>query len=242
MTFKNFWRPLGLCAFAMGACLAAAAHEPQPDWPNLSAYRSANAQLPPPAKGERRVVFMGDSITEFWAKAQWHPQHINRGISGQTTHQMLLRFRQDVIALRPNVVVILAGTNDVAGNTGPATTDMIAGNIASMVELAQTHGIRVVLASVLPASAFYWAPDLRPAEKIVELNGKIRALAQSHGCVHLDYFSPMVNDSLGLKREFSDDGVHPNEVGYITMSRLVQSAIAKALKSPQPRSAPVTAR
>ena len=242
MKFQKLWLPFLLCAFSASACVAAAAQEPPPDWPNLSAYRSANAQLPPPAKGERRVVFMGDSITEFWAKAQWHPQHINRGISGQTTHQMLLRFRQDVIALRPNVVVILAGTNDVAGNTGPATTDMIAGNIASMVELAQTHGIRVVLASVLPASAFYWAPDLRPAEKIVELNGKIRALAQSHGCVHLDYFSPMVNDTLGLKREYSDDGVHPNEVGYITMSRLVQSAIAKALKSPQPRSAPVTAR
>jgi len=215
---------------------------PHPDWPNLNAYRTANSQLSLPAKDERRVVFMGDSITEFWTKAQWHPQHINRGISGQTTPQMLLRFRQDVIELQPSLVVILAGTNDVAGNTGPATTPMIAGNIASMVELAQAHGIRVVLSSVLPASGFYWAPELRPAQQIVELNGQIQTLAKRYGCIYLDYFSPMVNEQLGLKREFSEDGVHPNEVGYITMARLAEKAIAAAFKSAAIRSTRTSSR
>jgi lysophospholipase L1-like esterase len=195
------------------------------DWAKLNAYRSANAQIRPLAEGERRVVFMGDSITEFWSKSQWNSAHINRGISGQTTPQMLLRFRQDVIDLHPNIVVILAGTNDVAGNTGPATNEMIAGNIASMAQLAQTNGIKVVLASVLPASGFYWNPEARPAQQIVGLNEQIKVMAKRYGCVYLDYFTAMVNADLGLKREFSEDGVHPNEAGYITMSKLAENAI-----------------
>ena len=201
------------------------------DWAKLNAYRSANAQIRPLAEGERRVVFMGDSITEFWSKSQWNSAHINRGISGQTTPQMLLRFRQDVIDLHPNIVVILAGTNDVAGNTGPATNEMIAGNIASMAQLAQTNGIKVVLASVLPASGFYWNPEAKPAQQIVELNEQIKMVAKRYGCVYLDYFSAMVNSDSGLKREFSDDGVHPNEMGYVVMSRLAKSAIAAASRS-----------
>ena len=201
------------------------------DWAKLNAYRSANAQIRPLAEGERRVVFMGDSITEFWSKSQWNSAHINRGISGQTTPQMLLRFRQDVIDLHPNIVVILAGTNDVAGNTGPATNEMIAGNIASMAQLAQTNGIKVVLASVLPASGFYWNPEAKPAQQIVELNEQIKMVAKRYGCVYLDYFSAMVNSDSGLKREYSDDGVHPNEMGYVVMSRLAKSAIAAASRS-----------
>jgi lysophospholipase L1-like esterase len=195
------------------------------DWAKLNAYRSANAQIRPLAEGERRVVFMGDSITEFWSKSQWNSAHINRGISGQTTPQMLLRFRQDVIDLHPNIVVILAGTNDVAGNTGPATNEMIAGNIASMAQLAQTNGIKVVLASVLPASGFYWNPEARPAQQIVGLNEQIKVMAKRYGCVYLDYFTAMVNADLGLKREFSEDGVHPYEAGYISMSKLAENAI-----------------
>jgi lysophospholipase L1-like esterase len=201
------------------------------DWAKLNAYRSANSQIRPIAKGEHRVVFMGDSITEFWSKSQWNSAHINRGISGQTTSQMLLRFRQDVIDLHPNLVVILAGTNDVAGNTGPATNEMIAGNIASMVQLAKANGIKVVLASVLPASGFYWNPEAKPAQQIVELNEQIKMVAKRYGCVYLDYFSAMVNSDSGLKREYSDDGVHPNEMGYVVMSRLAKSAIAAASRS-----------
>lgn len=204
--------------------------EPNLDWANLQAYTTANTQLSAPAKGSPRIVFMGDSITEFWSKAQWNPAHINRGISGQTSPQMLLRFRQDVIALNPHMVVILAGTNDIAGNTGPATSAMIAGNIASMVELAKANGIKVVLASVLPASGFYWNPDARPAGQIAELNQLIKSMAYRYRCVYLDYFTPMVDETMGLKKEYSEDGVHPNEGGYILMSRLVLQAIARAEK------------
>jgi alpha-L-fucosidase len=215
----------------MASAIAAEEKGPNPDWPNLKAYQAANTQLPTPAKAVQRVVFMGDSITEFWSKTQWNPAHINRGISGQTSPQMLLRFRQDVINLHPKVVVILAGTNDVAGNTGPATTAMIADNIASMVQLAKANGIKVVLASVLPASSFYWNPEARPAPQIVELNQVLKAMAKRYDCVYLDYFTPMVNDNLGLKKEYSEDGVHPNEAGYITMSKLAARAIAKTTKT-----------
>jgi lysophospholipase L1-like esterase len=217
---------LGLC---LSHALAADAKE-EVDWPNLAAYRAANATTGLPSKGEMRVVFMGDSITEFWTKSYWNQSHINRGISGQTTPQMLLRFRPDVIALKPRVVVILAGTNDVAGNTGPATNEMIVDNIASMAELARAHHIKVVLASVLPAAGFYWNADARPAPQIADLNQKIKAYARAQKMTYLDYYSAMVDERPGLKKEYSEDGVHPNEAGYKVMIALVDKAIAKAAK------------
>ena len=226
MKLIQLFLSVALTLLASGPSHAAENTTPDLDWAKLNAYRSANAQTRPLVKGERRVVFMGDSITEFWSKSQWNPAHINRGISGQTTPQMLLRFRQDVIDLHPSIVVILAGTNDVAGNTGPATNAMIAGNIASMVQLAKANRIKVVLASVLPASRFYWNPEARPADQIIELNEQIKVVAKRFGCVYLDYFTAMVDADSGLKREFSGDGVHPNESGYIVMSKLAESAIA----------------
>jgi lysophospholipase L1-like esterase len=231
MKLLPFFLSVGLVLLSSGPTRAAEDSAPDLDWAKLNAYRSANSQTRPIAKGEHRVVFMGDSITEFWSKSQWNSAHINRGISGQTTPQMLLRFRQDVIDLHPNLVVILAGTNDVAGNTGPATNEMIAGNIASMVQLAKANGIKVVLASVLPASGFYWNPEAKPAQQIVKLNEQIKMLAKHYDCVYLDYFSAMVNSDSGLKHEYSDDGVHPNEMGYVVMSKLANSAIAAASRS-----------
>lgn len=207
----------------------AAGGEINPDWPNLAAYRSANAELGAPAKGEARVVFMGDSITEFWPKSQWTAGHINRGISGQTTPQMLLRFRPDVLELKPRVVVLLAGTNDVAGNTGPATVEMIVGNIASMVELAEVHRVRVVLCAVPPASSFYWNPELRPAEKILAVNRELKTLASGHHVEFVDYHTPLRDEQMGLKKDYSDDGVHPNEAGYRLMKQLVDQAIRAAV-------------
>ena len=156
--------------------------------------------------------------------------YIKRGISGQTTPQMLLRFRQDVIDLKPAAVVILAGTNDIAGNTGPATLDQILSNISSMAELAKAHNIKVVLSSVLPAYDYPWKPDLQPAEKIVALNKMIKDYANKNGFIYLDYFSAMSDERHGLKAGLGDDGVHPNLAGYKIMEPLVEKAIAEALK------------
>ena len=210
------------------------------DWPNLARYREANVKIPAPAKNEKRVVFMGDSITDIWAKPQMAPffpgkHYIGRGIGGQTTPQMLLRFRHDVIALEPRVVVILAGTNDIAGNTGPMSLEEIESNLASMTELARTHGIKVVLSSVLPV---YDAnrnerrepkmTDSRPPEKIVALNDWIKKYCAGHRLVYLDYFSAMVDDKGFLRRDLSDDGLHPNKAGYSVMAPLAERAIARA--------------
>lgn len=203
------------------------------DWADLARYRAANAELGPPEPGEDRVVFYGNSITEGWARL--FPTHfpgkpyIGRGIGGQTTPQMLVRFRQDVIALQPRVVVILAGTNDIAGNTGPSTLEMIQDNLVSMTELAQAHGIRVVLASVLPAYDYPWKPGLQPAPKIVALNAWIRDYAARRGAVYLDYHSAMADARQGLRSELTYDGVHPNEAGYRVMAPLAERAIAEAL-------------
>ena len=203
------------------------------DWASLARYRDENARLGAPRAGERRVVFMGNSITEGWARhfATTFPgkPYVGRGISGQTSPQMLVRFRQDVIALRPAVVVINAGTNDIAGNTGPSTLEMIQDNLASMVELAQANGIRVVLASVLPASDFPWKRGLEPAPKIVALNAWMRAYAARRGAVYLDYHAAMRDARDGLRAELSGDGVHPNEVGYRVMAPLAEAAIQAAL-------------
>jgi len=205
------------------------------DWPNLARYRDANAKLPPPAANENRVVFIGNSITEGWA--QYFPAmfagkpYINRGIGGQTTPQMLIRFRPDVIALKPKVVVILAGINDIAGNTGPSTLEMIEDNLASMTELAQSNGIRVVLSSVLPAADFPWRPGMDPAPKVIALNKWIKDYAAQRGAVYLDYHSAMSDEKGGMRTGLASDGVHPTEVGYRMMVPLVEEAIARALRS-----------
>lgn len=206
------------------------------DWPNLMRYRKANAELPPPAPGERRVVFLGNSITDGWAR--WFPEmfpgkpYIGRGIGGQTSPQMLVRFHQDVIALKPAAVVILAGTNDIAGNTGPSTLEMIEDNLESMTELAQANGIRVVLSSVLPVYDYPWRKGLEPAPKIVALNAWMKAYAARAGAVYLDYFSAMVDDRQGLRSDLTSDGVHPTKAGYLVMAPLAEQAIALALQRP----------
>jgi lysophospholipase L1-like esterase len=204
------------------------------DWPNLSRYAQSNAALPAPARNERRVVFMGDSITDGWKLAEYFPgkPYVNRGISGQTTPQMLIRFRPDVVDLKPKVVVILAGTNDIAGNTGPMTLEQIEDNLASMSEIARANGIRVVFSSVMPVFASESRPQFfkqRPPEKIVELNRWIQGYCERTGCVYLDYFSAMVDSEGLLKRELSQDGLHPNDAGYKLMAPMAESAIAKAL-------------
>jgi lysophospholipase L1-like esterase len=211
----------------------APASDPAQDWANLGRYRAANAALQPPAAGEARVVFMGDSITDSWARQTFFPgkPYVGRGISGQTTPQMLVRFRQDVVALQPRVVVILAGTNDIAGNTGPSTIQMIADNLMSMCDVARANDIRVVLASVLPASDFPWRRGLDPGPKIVELNRWIRGYAASQQLVYLDYYSALIGENLGMKPEYSKDGVHPTPAGYAVMAPLAEAAIAEALRT-----------
>ncbi|HLF85351.1 MAG TPA: SGNH/GDSL hydrolase family protein [Blastocatellia bacterium] len=210
------------------------------DWPALARYREANAGVTAPAKGETRVLFMGDSITDGWKLASYFPSkpYINRGISGQTTPQMLVRFRPDVLALKPQVVVILAGTNDIAGNTGPMTLEAIEGNLASMFELARLNGIRVVIASVLPVSDYAKSRDgkpinqttRRPPEKIISLNEWLKKHAAQNGLTYLDYFAAMVDEKGFLKEELSNDGLHPNDKGYVVMQPLVEQAIVAALK------------
>jgi acyl-CoA thioesterase I len=215
------------------------------DWPFLAKFRDADKLLPPPAQGETRVVFMGDSITEGWGmkgtattpdRGEFFPgkPYINRGISGQTTPQMLVRFRQDVILLKPQVVVLLAGTNDIAENTGKETPEEIGNNIASMSDLARANGIHVVLCSVLPASDFHWHKGLEPAPKIKALNAWMNDYAAKNGIIYVDYYSSMVNDEGGLKAELSPDGVHPNKAGYALMAPLAEAGIAEALKKPHP--------
>ena len=194
----------------------------------------ANEALGTPAKGEKRVVFMGNSITEGWINTcpeffEGRP-YINRGIGGQTTPQMLIRFRQDVINLHPKVVVILAGTNDIAGNTGPSTLEMIEDNLASMAEIAHANGIKVILCSVLPAYDYPWRKGMEPNVKIPELNKWIKNYAEKNKFIYLDYFSAMVDEKNGMQADLSGDGVHPNKKGYEIMQPMVEKAIAKALK------------
>src|SRR3954467_15654544 len=206
------------------------------DFGELARYRDANAKLAPPAPGENRVVFFGDSITDMWPLAQYFPgkPYINRGIGGQTTPQMLVRFREDVIALQPKVVVILSGTNDIAGNTGPMSLDEIEANYASFADLAKAHDIRLVFSSVLPihnytAESKELFADRSPA-KILSLNEWLKNYCASSGLIYLDYFSPMVDDHGLLKRNLADDGLHPNKAGYSIMAPLAEIAISKALK------------
>jgi lysophospholipase L1-like esterase len=205
------------------------------DWANLGKYESENKMVQPKKSGEKRVVLMGDSITEFWLKIQPDffsnkPYYIGRGISGQTTPQMLVRFRQDVIELQADVVVILAGVNDIAGNTGPTTNEKIVGNIISMIELAHANGIKVILCSVLPAANFNWRPNDKAAETIIQLNQLIQSYAKQQHIPYVDYHTAMADAKNGLPKEFSEDGVHPNLKGYQTMSPLLEKAINEVLK------------
>jgi len=212
------------------------------DYANYARYREANAKLAPPAKDEKRVVFMGDSITDGWKLAEYFPNEpfVNRGISGQTTSQMLIRFRPDVIDLKPKAVVILAGTNDIAGNTGPMTVEAIEANLLSMVELAHANGINVVLASVLPISDYNVRNGekiirsvQRPPAQILALNQWIKNLCAERKLVYLDYFSATVDDKGFLKAELANDGLHPNAEGYKIMQKLAAEAVKTALKNKQ---------
>jgi lysophospholipase L1-like esterase len=205
------------------------------DFGELKRYREADAALAPPAPTENRVVFLGDSITDYWKLADYFPgkPYINRGIDGQTTPQMLVRFRQDVIDLHPKILVVLAGTNDIAGVTGPARNEDIEVNYASMAELARVHHIRVVFASLLPAHNY--TPEakesfaLRPRERILALNAWLKDYCAKQDLVYLDYFSALVDDHGMLRRDLSDDGLHPNAAGYKIMAPLADKAITNAL-------------
>jgi lysophospholipase L1-like esterase len=214
------------------------------DWGNLARYKDVNRTLPAPAAGEARVVFMGDSITDAWPQPRYGSfftgkPYVGRGISGQTTPQMLLRFRPDVIDLKAKVVVVLAGTNDIAGNTGPYSNEEIQGNVQSMAELAKANGIKVVLSSILPVSAYHQAPAaplpqtmLRPMARIRAVNDWMKSYAAANGHVYLDYFSAMADDTGHLRTELSEDDLHPNAKGYAIMGPLAEAAIQRALRQP----------
>jgi lysophospholipase L1-like esterase len=205
------------------------------DYGQLARYRDANSSLVPAAPADNRVVFFGDSITDAWILAESFPgkPYINRGIGGQTTPQMLVRFRQDVIDLRPRVVVVLAGTNDIAGNTGPMRNEDVEANYASLAELARAHDIRLVFSSILPVHNYTpKAEDFfaqRPPERILTLNRWLKDYCEHNGCTYLDYFAVMVDDKGLLKRDLADDGLHPDKAGYAIMAPLAEKAIAKAL-------------
>jgi lysophospholipase L1-like esterase len=205
------------------------------DWASLKRYQTENSVLTAPKANENRVVFMGNSITQQWKSKdsvffQLNP-YICRGISGQTTPQMLIRFRQDVVDLQPKIVVILAGTNDIAGNTGPSTLEMIMNNLASMTEIAKANKINVILCSVLPAYDYPWRKGLEPNIKIPKLNGMIKDYCDKTNTFYLDYFSAMVDEKNGMKVELTTDGVHCTLEGYKVMESMVQEAIGKVLKT-----------
>ena len=205
------------------------------DFGQLARYRDADAALPAPAPDENRVVFYGDSITDIWKLVDYFPgkPYVNRGIGGQTTPQMLVRFRQDVIDLHPKVVVILAGTNDVAGNTGPMRNEEIEANLASMAELARIHGVRVVLSSLTPVHNYtekskdFFAQ--RPRARILELNRWLKDYSEKNHLVYLDYFSAMVDGNGMMRKDLADDGLHPNAAGFKIMAPLAEAAIERAL-------------
>jgi acyl-CoA thioesterase I len=251
-------RTLSQSLFAMLLCLPALAQQPAPSIPStgfagldeyrasrisiytddfgqLARYREADAALARPAAGESRVVFLGDSITDYWKLADYFPgkPYINRGIDGQTTPEMLVRFRQDVIGLHPKVLVVLAGTNDIAGVTGRASNEDIEANYASMAELARAHRIRMVFASVLPVHNYTHDAEesfaLRPRDRILALNKWLKDYCAKNGFVYLDYFSALVDERGMLKRTLADDGLHPTDAGYKIMASLAEKAIQKAL-------------
>lgn len=202
------------------------------DWANLNRFKDLNEKVLLEKNRGDRIVFMGNSITEIWLKQSpdffnTHLNFINRGISGQTTPQMVLRFRQDVIDLKPRAVVILAGTNDIAGNTGPSTQKMITDNIETMCELAVANQIEVILCSILPAKEYPWKKEIRPAESIVAINQWIESYAKKRGFIYVDYHTPMATEELGLIEKYTYDGVHPTAEGYAVMEPLILDAINK---------------
>ena len=227
--------PVSVAAADASAKALAAAQVKLADWPQLGRYQADNAALPVAAAGEQRVVFYGDSITDAWGRSpaagEFFPgkPYVNRGISGQTTAQMVVRFEQDVVHLKPAVVVILAGTNDVAGNTGPMTEGMTEDNFEAMVAIAKGSGIKVVIASITPASGYPWKLTVKPAESIKALNAGLKAMCAREGLVYLDYYTPMTNAAGGLDTELALDGVHPTAKGYEVMAPLAEKAIAEAL-------------
>ena len=196
-----------------------------PDWAYLEKYKNENAQIISQPFEENRIVFFGDSIIAGWSIYD-NKTYINRGINGQTTSQMLIRFRPDVINLKPETVVVLAGTNDIAGNTGLITLETILGNLKSMCELAKTNNIKVVLSSILPATDYPWSKGIKPAEKIETLNAMIQHYAKANDIVYVDYYSAMADEQKGLKLIYSDDGVHPNQEGYFIMKSILESTIS----------------
>ena len=206
------------------------------DFGQLARYRDANAALKPSAPAENRVVFFGDSITDIWHLDEYFPgkDYINRGIGGQTTSQMLVRFRQDVIALQPKVLLILAGTNDIAGNSGPISNEDIEGNYASLAELARAHNIQVIFASILPV--YNYTPrsqeffNSRPMDRILALNRWLKDYCDKNSLIYVDYFSAVADDKGMLKQDLADDGLHPNKAGFLLMAPLAEKAIEKALK------------
>ncbi|MGY4537615.1 lysophospholipase L1-like esterase [Mucilaginibacter sp. UYNi724] len=204
------------------------------DWAWLNRYAGDNLKMPAPAPGEKRVVYMGDSITDNWINTDpdffKSRSYIDRGIGGQTTPQMLVRFREDVINLQPKVVIILAGINDIAGNTGPSVLENVAGNIFSMAQLAKTANIKVILCSVLPAYAIGWKPGVDPKEPIAKLNAMLKDYALKNKLGYVDYYAAMVDDKLALRDGLGTDGLHPNLAGYKIMEPLADEAIKKALK------------
>jgi len=202
------------------------------DWPNLGRFKEANQKLVEQANDPERVVFMGNSITEGWINT--YPDYfaghfVNRGISGQVTPQMLLRFRSDVVDLKPAAVIILAGTNDIAGNKGPSSLKMILDNLKSMTEIARSNNIKVLLCSVLPAYDYPWRPGKEPNIKIPELNKMIKEYAKEANVTYVDYFSAMVNDKNGMKKALTEDGVHPTAAGYDVMQPIIEKAIKETL-------------
>lgn len=207
------------------------------DYGELARYRKANAELKPPAAGENRVVFFGDSITDIWKLDESFPgkPYINRGISGQTTSQMLVRFRQDVIDLQPKVVVILAGTNDIAGNTGPISNENIEANLTDFAELARAHDVRVIFSSLLPVSNYtpqskdFFAQ--RPMTRILALNKWLKDYCDANHLTYLDYFDSMVDEKGMLQRNISNDGLHPNKAGFAIMAPLAEKAIEQTLQT-----------
>jgi len=223
-----------LILFAFASTSVAASPD---DWANLARYRDANGALAP--TDSRRVVFMGDSITEGWGKGAFihaNPHFVDRGISGQTAPQMLVRFRSDVLRLKPAVVHIMAGTNDIAGNTGPETENEAFGYIVSMVQLATANHIKVVLASVPPAADFWWKHGVDPAPKIRSLNIRLKNYARRHDIPYADYWHVLATSGGAMNARYADDGVHPNARGYEAMRPIAQAAIARAMSDRIPRS------
>jgi lysophospholipase L1-like esterase len=211
----------------------AALQKKMQDWAQLGYYRAKNAELAPPAAGEQRVVFFGDSITELWGRS-WDTSfpgkaYVNRGISGQTSPQMVLRFHQDVVDLHPAVVVVLAGTNDIAEKTGPMTPEATLDDFRAMLDMARGNGIKMVVGSIPPAADFPWRPGLEPAPKIKAMNAKLEAWCSSEGVVWVDYYTPMADENGAMKPGLSLDGVHPTPAGFAIMTPLAEAGIAKAL-------------